>query len=258
MKIGIIQGRLLPPIDGFIQEFPIENWKNEFEILKTIGLNHIEFIITKKSFGNFLDLDLSKYSKYISGLCCDNLIDEKISELDFLDLNLKPICEIARKFEIKNINIPLLEQSSITDNNKNQLFSNLLSFSKIYPDLNFNFEIEDEYTTSLELLNLSDKFYFIYDTGNLNFIGVDHYEYINKVFHKISNVHLKDRNETGSYPPGEGGVNFSLIIQTLSELNYKNIYTLQTSRRISGNEIETTISDIKYFNRIKNENEKLF
>ena len=89
-----------------------------------------------------------------------------------------------RKFEIKNINIPLLEQSSITDNNKNQLFSNLLSFSKIYPDLNFNFEIEDEYTTSLELLNLSDKFYFIYDTGNLNFIGVDHYEYINKVFHK--------------------------------------------------------------------------
>ena len=34
MKIRIIQGRLLPPIDGFIQEFPIENWKNEFEILK--------------------------------------------------------------------------------------------------------------------------------------------------------------------------------------------------------------------------------
>jgi hypothetical protein len=250
MKIGIIQGRLLPPVDGLIQEFPIKNWESEFEILKTIGLNHIEFIITKKSFSNFLDLDLSKYTKYISGLCCDNLIDEKISEADFLDLNLKPICEIARKFEIKNINIPLLEQSSITDNNKNQLFSNLLEFSKIYDDLNFNFEIEDEYNISLELLNLSDNFYFIYDTGNLNFIGVDHYEYINKVFHKISNVHLKDRNKMGSHPPGEGDVNFSIILQTLSELNYKNIYTLQTCRRISSNEIETAISDIKYFNKI--------
>jgi sugar phosphate isomerase/epimerase len=71
-------------------------------------------------------------------------------------------------------------------------------------------------------------------------------------------VHLKDRNKMGSHPPGEGDVNFSIILQTLFELDYKNIYTLQTCRRISGNEIETAISDIKYFNKIKMKNEKLF
>lgn len=250
MKIGIIQGRLLPPVEGLIQEFPITNWENEFEILEKLDLNHIEFIITKKSFNYFLNLDLIKYTKYISGLCCDNLIDNRISEIDFLNLNLMPICETAKKFKIKNINIPLLEESSITDENKNKLFENLLTFSKLYPDLNFNFEIESEYYISLELLNLSDNFYFIYDTGNLNFIGVDHYEYINKVFNKISNVHLKDRNKTGSYPPGEGGVDFLLILKTLSKLCYKNIYTLQTCRRTTGSELETINSDLEYFNKL--------
>lgn len=250
MKIGIIQGRLLPPVEGLIQEFPINNWENEFEILDKLDLNHIEFIITKKSFNYFLNLDLIKYTKYISGLCCDNLIDNRISEIDFLNLNLMPICETAKKFKIKNINIPLLEESSITDENKNKLFENLLTFSKLYPDLNFNFEIESEYYISLELLNLSDNFYFIYDTGNLNFIGVDHCEYINKVFNKISNVHLKDRNKIGSYPPGEGGVDFLLILKTLSKLCYNNIYTLQTCRRTTGSELETINSDLEYFNKL--------
>jgi hypothetical protein len=42
MKIGIIQGRLSEPLNGF-QECP-ENWKREFEILPDIGLSHIEWM----------------------------------------------------------------------------------------------------------------------------------------------------------------------------------------------------------------------
>jgi hypothetical protein len=30
MKIGIMQGRLVKPFNGHIQEFPIDNWKDEF------------------------------------------------------------------------------------------------------------------------------------------------------------------------------------------------------------------------------------
>ena len=37
MNIGIIQGRLSPPIEGF-QECPI-NWKREFNLLSGLGLN---------------------------------------------------------------------------------------------------------------------------------------------------------------------------------------------------------------------------
>ena len=44
MKIGIIQGRLSEPKEGF-QECPID-WKREFDLLQKLGLNHIEWIIT--------------------------------------------------------------------------------------------------------------------------------------------------------------------------------------------------------------------
>ena len=36
-KIGIMQGRLVPPVDGRIQAFPEENWKEEFELLVQMG-----------------------------------------------------------------------------------------------------------------------------------------------------------------------------------------------------------------------------
>ena len=40
MKIGIIQGRLSRPVEGF-QECPVD-WRREFDLLPEIGLNHIE------------------------------------------------------------------------------------------------------------------------------------------------------------------------------------------------------------------------
>ena len=54
MKIGIIQGRLSEPKEGF-QECPI-NWKREFDLLPELGLNHIEWIITSNNFRRSSDL----------------------------------------------------------------------------------------------------------------------------------------------------------------------------------------------------------
>ena len=102
MKIGIIQGRLSRPIEGF-QECPV-NWQQEFSLLPELNLNHIEWIVTKKSFGTnpiFTD-DVSRYS--ISSICADNLVDERIidkkylyniwcgRELPFSTISSPPIC----------------------------------------------------------------------------------------------------------------------------------------------------------------------
>ena len=72
-NIGIIQGRLSQPIEGF-QECP-NDWKGEFDLLPSLGLNHIEWIVTKKSFSNnpLFSEDLSNYP--ISSICADNLVD---------------------------------------------------------------------------------------------------------------------------------------------------------------------------------------
>ena len=42
--IGIMQGRLLPSIDGRIQAFPWNDWRLEFDLAQELDLGSIEFI----------------------------------------------------------------------------------------------------------------------------------------------------------------------------------------------------------------------
>jgi L-ribulose-5-phosphate 3-epimerase len=251
MKLGIIQGRLLPPVNGKIQEFPKDNWKEEFDILDEIGLNHIEFIVTKESFFDFTNLSLKEYSNRISAICCDNLIDEEFYKLDFLTEQLIPICELAKRDGIKNINIPLLEQSSLKEHNFQKFSKNILEISNTY-NLNFNFEIESPLEASLSLVNLSDRFYFIYDTGNLNYIKVDHKDYIENIILKISQVHLKDRDIDGSHYPGSGTTNFKLIFDLLRNYNFSGPFTIQTKRGGSGLESKTIHQHSLFFKTLWN------
>src|ERR1035437_4106178 len=44
MRIGAMQGRLLPPSDGCFQCFPRKHWKEEFPLAAEAGLDAIEWI----------------------------------------------------------------------------------------------------------------------------------------------------------------------------------------------------------------------
>ena len=44
-NIGFMQGRLSPIINGKIQSFPWQNWKNEFLLSKNININLIEWTL---------------------------------------------------------------------------------------------------------------------------------------------------------------------------------------------------------------------
>lgn len=251
MRLGIIQGRLLPPVNGKIQEFPKDNWQQEFDILTQVDLNHIEFIVTKDSFSDFTGLSLKDHSNRISAICCDNLIDEDFYKLEFLTKQLIPICELAKRDGIQNINIPLLEQSSLTEDNFQEFSRNILDISHMY-NLNFNFEIESPVEVSLSLVNLSDRFYFIYDTGNLNYIQVNHKNYIERIISKISQVHLKDRDNNGSHYPGTGTTDFSLIFRLLAKSNFSGPFTIQTKRGDYGFESETIQQHSLFFKTLWN------
>jgi L-ribulose-5-phosphate 3-epimerase len=42
--IGIMQGRLSPPVGGRIQSFPVDCWREEFFRAREAGLNCIEWV----------------------------------------------------------------------------------------------------------------------------------------------------------------------------------------------------------------------
>ena len=43
-SIGIMQGRLSPPLNGMIQSFPKDTWRDEFNIASEVGFDAIEII----------------------------------------------------------------------------------------------------------------------------------------------------------------------------------------------------------------------
>lgn len=244
MKIGIIQGRLSRPVEGF-QECPA-NWQREFDLLPKIGLNHIEWIVTKKSFdiNPIFTANVSDYS--ISSICADNLVDSRFVNKSYLHSNLIPLCDAAIKNNIDNITIPLLEDSSVEDNRIRQDFCELMvEIIDRYDSLNFLFEAELRVEKLKEILSLSDRCYVTYDTGNITSCGFEHIEYLEQIFDRIKNVHLKDRTYNAqTVSPPTGDTNFKQIFHFLKKNRYNGLYTLQTARGEFGNET-TTIKEHK-------------
>jgi hypothetical protein len=257
MKLGIIQGRLSAPVNNHIQEFPYEKWREEFNLLNKLNLNHVEWIITKDSYNTnpLFNSDLKNFK--ISSICCDHIIDDKIEIFSYLYDNLLNVCKFATKNNINYISIPLLEQSNMeSDTRRNEFIKSILKIKELTGDTKFIFETELTPEKSLEIVSSHKDFYITYDTGNVNSYLKEHEKYIKILQHKIINVHLKDRTfDAKTVIPFTGDTNFDQIFKFLKEINYNSMYTLQIARGITGQE-EAHI--IYYKNKFKELHDKYF
>jgi len=254
-NIGIIQGRLTKPLEGF-QECP-SDWKREFSLLSNIGLKHVEWIITEKSFSSnpFFYEDLTEYP--ISSVCADNLVNSQISTYGFLEHNLKPICEASIRNNVECITIPLLEDSSMQNVETRKMFcNNIIKITEKYPDLLFSFEAELDKNGICDILYMSDNYRITYDTGNMTSCRIDHKSYIDDLHDRINNVHLKDRtyNAETVYPMS-GDTDFLNIFRYLKSHNYNGPYSLQTARGPTGSETFTIQQHVKIFKEVYNESQ---
>tara|TARA_R110002020_G_scaffold116549_2_gene267079 strand:+ start:764 stop:1528 length:765 start_codon:yes stop_codon:yes gene_type:complete len=254
MKIGIIQGRLSEPKEGF-QECPV-NWKREFELLPKLGLNHIEWIITSENFSNnpFFSEDLTEYP--ISSVCADFMVSDDFNDATYINEFLKITCEYAIKNKIKNVTIPLLENSSVENEEIADKFIDVF-YPHItrFKNLNFLIEAELHHKKLKKMLDFSSNLFVTYDTGNITSHGLSHKDYILELGDRIKQVHIKDRikNPLETVEPTKGDTNFKLIFNYLKQINYDGIYTLQTARGITGKEIETIKRHKKIIEGIYNE-----
>jgi sugar phosphate isomerase/epimerase len=253
MNLGIIQGRLSPPTEGF-QECP-DNWKREFALLPDAKLNHIEWIITNKSFSSnpFFYEDLTSYP--ISAVCADNLVNENIKHMRFLEHNLKPICDAAIRNQVKCITIPLLEKSSMeNDQIREEFCKNIAKITDQYRELLFSFETELDKNKLCDIIYISDNYRVTYDTGNITSCRIEHQQYINSLHNRINNVHLKDRTyDAETVYPMSGDTDFVQIFKCLKSHGYKGPYSLQTARGNNGDETTTIQRHANLLKEVYNE-----
>jgi hypothetical protein len=254
VNVGIIQGRLSEPTEGF-QECPLR-WEREFDLLAPLGLSHIEWIITSDNFHNnpLFHNNLTGYP--ISSICADFMVHKDFSKTSFLNTFLRPACEAALCSKIKHLTIPLLEDSDVNDESTLESFIDSLGvIIEEFPDISFLIEAELHQKKLKKILDIYPSFMVTYDTGNITSCNINHENYINTLESRISQVHLKDRtiSPMTTVPPGEGDTDFRFIFSLLKGIKFDGAYTLQTARENNGDEINTIIRHKNFLTSLYNE-----
>ncbi len=256
-KIGIMQGRLLPSINGQIQVFPGEDWHKEFEIAQQVGIDCIEWIYDKASeHNNPLISDdgikqiqevSEKYNVKTRSLCADYfmvhpLFSKKGEALGKTRDKMRFILEQAKKINVNRVVIPFVDSSSINnEQKKNDVIVSLDEISGMARNLGIEIQLEtdlspEDFRSLLESLN--DPLIKVnYDSGNSASLGYKPANEFSAYGDKIGSVHIKDRVLHGTTVPlGKGDTDFCSLFKELKNINYTGDFILQVARDKDGEE----------------------
>lgn len=250
-QIGFMQGRLSPINNGKIQEFPWNNWKNEFSLANEIGFAKIEWTLDQyrlyenplmKKEGQLEINNLQNNFKVdvhsLTGDCFMQSPFWKLYGQDKLDRqnDLLSIINACEKVGIKQIVIPLVDNGSIENNDQLTSLLSFLNNNASYIS-NRGIEIVFESDFSPEKLKIFiDKFDYKtfginYDIGNSSALGFDPDIEFLLYGDRILNVHVKDRKLDGlTVPLGDGDADFDKVFYNLKKYSYRGNYILQTAR----------------------------
>jgi len=271
-RIGIMNGRLSKQIDGKIQTFPIDTWRDEFEKATKCGFELIEWIfdtqknpIMDKEEIREMEFLSNEFGVKINAVCADYFMEKKLFNVSNVEMSeninmLKDLVNICQKLEIKILEIPLVDSSSLkSEQDKVQLIENLEKILPIAEKNDVKLTLETDLAPDLfkKLLgrfnhpNINAN----YDTGNSASLGYNIQEELKTFGSWISNIHIKDRKFHGNTVPlGSGNVNFDLFFSELKKINYTGDFIIQGAREEPKIKPENTCK--KYLDFVKRYIEK--
>jgi len=258
MKIGIMQGRLVPPTEGRFQSFPRTRWAEEFTLAAEAGLASIEWIYDL--FGaddNPLadDAGLSRMQRLcddgdvkVVSMCADYFMDLPLVRVDGDELKarletLTWLLGRAQRAGIRHVVLPFVDASRIdTDADFRQVIHSLHSLFPVAERTNVELHLE----TSLPPSRFADLLAELphpllkvnYDSGNSASLGYRVGEEFAAYGDRIGSVHIKDRvRGGGTVPLGSGNADFPALFAELNRLEYQGNFVLQVARGEPGHEV---------------------
>ncbi len=247
MKIGIMNGRLSPPVDDHIQFFPVNTWRDEFKIAHDYGFDAIEWIFDLnvnpilQSDGideiNFLS---KKYNVQVTAVCADYFMQKMLFNVEKSELEqnltmLKKLIQQCSKLDITILEIPFVDSSSLkTQSDKEQIITNLQQMVDFANSQNVKITLETDLPPN-DFKSLLEEFGpnigANYDTGNSASLGYDAEKEIQILQPWLSNIHIKDRLYGGNTVVfGSGSTDFDLVFSTLAKINYDGQFIIQGAR----------------------------
>jgi hexulose-6-phosphate isomerase len=269
-RIGIMQGRLLPPAPNRFQSFPRTDWPEEFARAVDAGLDAIEWIYD--AFGedvNPLASDdgiarlrahAAHHGIAVVSVCADYFMDRpflRASEAERRDIvsRLYWIIERSRRAEFERIVLPFVDASRITNDEEVQAVVALLR--EVIPaaqragiELHLETALGPEPFAALLRELPQPTIWVNYDSGNSASLGYRPSDEFAAYGDRIGSVHIKDRRLGGSTVPlGTGSADLPAVFAGLRHLGYRRDYVLQAARGEVGLEVQRARDDREFVER---------
>lgn len=260
--IGFMQGRLSPIVDGRIQSFPWDHWKQEFSIASSLDLNLMEWTLDDADLylnplmqeeGRIEILDLCKKFKInipsLTGDCFMQRPFWKLSGKEQLEAqdDFVQILESCKFIGIDQVVVPLVDGGSVETKAEEFLIHNYLTNlfktkKSTLPKIIFESDYSPKLLGDFIEKFTQESFGINYDIGNSASLGYDPEEEFKMYGHRITNIHAKDRLLGGSTVElGTGNADFDKVFSLLEKYNYKGNIILQTARAEDGDHVSTLI-----------------
>lgn len=254
-KIGFIQGRLSPIIDGKIQCFPAQYWEEEIAIASKNEFKLIEWTLDHDDLYENPLINITKHEK-IKELCrlynmqINSVTGDFFMQVPFYKNNggtrlkliddLKYVIDSCIQHGVKILVLPLVDQGSINNEfQQDDLIETMNELQSQFNESGFKIAFESDYSPealSPFMSNFSPVYFGInYDIGNSASLGYNCVDEISIYGDRIINVHVKDRKYKGATVPlGDGDANLSLAIKRILLSEYTGNFILQTARSQDG------------------------
>jgi L-ribulose-5-phosphate 3-epimerase len=256
--IGIMQGRLSPPLHGRIQSFPAGTWQAEFARAAEAGLQAIEWIYDVEDaetnpIGSAEGLEemrqlSKKHGIAIQSLCADYFMPFPFvraaeAEWEARLRKLEWLLGQCRLAGVRHFVLPFVDNSRIDSAQDRldviRLFQRLEgTLDRL--DLQVHLETSlgpEEFCSLLEEID-QPRVRINYDSGNsasLGFLAETEWAAYGKF---IGSVHIKDRlRGGGTVPLGSGNADFAALARCLKRFDYQGRFILQVARGKTGDEV---------------------
>jgi L-ribulose-5-phosphate 3-epimerase len=266
-RIGIMQGRLVPPEGGRVQCFPRETWPQEFELAALAGLDCVEWvydlhgadanpIATDDGVDKVRHLS-ERYGIPVRSMCADYFMDRPLlrasaSEMDERLGMLEWLLGRGHVLGISRVVVPFVDVSSIETDAERDVVCEALE--KVLPAAERH-GIEIHLETSLSPVRFAEMLARLphplvkvnYDSGNSSSLGYDPRDEFAAYGNRIGSVHIKDRVlGGGTVPLGAGDADFKALAECLKGTGYAGDLILQVARGTSGDEVNWARQNREY------------
>jgi hexulose-6-phosphate isomerase len=266
VKLGVMQGRLVPPEAGRFQSFPRAGWRDEFALAKAAGLETIEWIYDAygedvNPIGTALGLrELERLSRAhgvaVESVCADWFMDFPLIGVDpqQADARWQRLAWLMRQCAQLGVNrvvVPFVDASAMRSAaDVSSVSAGINALVPLIEETKVELHLEtslapDDFRALLDR-SAHDGIKVNYDVGNSASLGYRPEEEFSAYGSRVGSVHIKDRQKGGgTVPLGEGDADMATVFACLRTVDYRGDFILQVARGIEGDELDWNSRNVR-------------